>query len=62
MTDLKICKKCNSEVIRCVSCDKYFDSEKDIACVKTDFFGDGTSVFYKHLCIKCAKELLVSSK
>ena len=53
------CKKCNNEVDnRCSDCKKEFKSVDDIACVKTDFFGDGKSVHYRHICIKCAKKLL----
>jgi hypothetical protein len=52
------CKKCNTKVEKCKDCNNDFQSIEDICCCTTDFFGDGKSVSIRHICVKCAKEIL----
>ena len=56
------CNKCNKEVDKCKDCDSDFNSADDICCVKTDFFGNGKNVYYRHICKKCANKLINSQQ
>ena len=51
------CKKCNEKVVKCKDCNENFKSDDDVCCVKTDLFGDGKNVLYRHICKKCALEI-----